>query len=167
MTIAILTPAQVTAGLPALRKAADELTDNIHQMAVSTLDHCREHGDFRGCVALLNALPKSQRVQGVAAWFRHFSSNKLSLKLVDGTWSAELRKDRAKDGSDFKVAEAMEVTYADFTAEVAPKALTMAKFIGSIEKVANDTTILPSGARKVPTEIAELAARLVATIRAA
>ena len=65
------------------------------------------------------------------------------------------------------LAEAMEVTYADFTAEVAPKALTMAKFIGSIEKVANDTTLLPSGARKVPTEIAELAARLVATIRAA
>lgn len=165
MTIAILTQAQVAAGLPTLRKSAEDLTANIHQYAVSTLDHCREHGDYRGAVALLNALPKSQRVQGLAAWFRHFSSNKLALKLVEGSWAGELRKDRT--GEDFKIAEAMETTYADFTAEAAPKPLTMAKFIGSIEKVANDMTILPNGARKVPEEVAELAAKLVHSIRAA
>lgn len=162
--IAILTPAQVTAGLPALRKSAEELTANIHQMAVSTLDHCREHGDFRGVVALLNALPKSQRVQGLAAWFRHFSTNKLALKLgKDGAWGGELRKDRT--GADFKVAEAMETTYADFTTESAPKPLKMEKFISGIEKVATDTTILPDGARKVPAEVAAVAAKMVATYR--
>ena len=41
MTIAILTQAQVAAGLPSLRKSAEELTANIHQYALSTLDHAR------------------------------------------------------------------------------------------------------------------------------
>lgn len=165
MTIAILTQAQVTAGLPALRASAVELEANIHQYAVSTLDHAREHGDFRGVLGLLNALPKGQRVQGLAAWYRNYSTNKLSLKFKDGLWSGEIRKDRS-DG-DFKIAEAMAVTYADFTNEVAPKQLTMAKFLASIERVANNTDTLPSGARKVPENVAALAAEMVATVRAA
>lgn len=165
MTIAILTQAQVAAGLPTLRKSAEELTASIHQYAVSTLDHAREHGDYRGVLNLLNALPKSQRVQGLVAWFRHFSNNKLALKLVDGSWQGEIKKDRAD--ADFRIAEAMETTYADFTVESAPKALTMAKFLASIEKVANDTTTLSNGARKVPEEVAALAASMVAQIRTA
>ena len=164
-TIAILTPAQVASGLPSLRKSAEELTASIHQYAVSTLDHAREHGDYRGCLNLLNALPKSQRVQGLAAWFRHFSSNKIALKLVDGSWQGEIKKDR--DQADFKIAESMETTYADFTPEAAPKQLTMAKFLASIEKVATDVTILPNGARKVPEEVSALAAKMVASLRAA
>lgn len=165
MTIAILTQAQVAAGLAGIRKSAVELTANIHQYALSTLDHAREFGDYRGFVALLNALPTSQRVQGVAAWGREFSSGKLSLKLVDRIWTGDIKKDRAD--SDFKMAEAAETTYADFTKEVAPKALTMAKFLASVEKVANDSTILPSGARKVPAEVAALAASMIAQVRAA
>jgi hypothetical protein len=164
MTIAILTPAQVLAGLPTLRKSAEDLTANIHQYAVSTLDHVREHGDIRGVTSLLNALPRSQRVQGLAAWFRHFSTNKLTLKLTGTAWTCELRKDRTDE--DFKVAESMETTYADLTKEPEQKAITMAKFIGQIEKVANDTTTLKNGARKVPVEVAELAAEMVRTIRA-
>lgn len=164
MTIAILTQAQVLAGLPALRKNAEELTANIHQYAVSCLDHVREHGDIRGTLALLNALPRSQRVEGLAAWFRNFSTNKLSLKLTDGVWTGEPRKDRKDE--DFKIADAMLTTYADFTKEVAPKQLTMAKFLGSIERVANDTTLLPSGARKVPENVAACAADMVASVRA-
>lgn len=164
MTIAILTPAQVTAGLPTLRKSAEELTANIHQMAVSTLAHAREHGDYRGCVNLLNALPKSQRVQAVAAWFREFSSSKLSLKLVDGVWVGDIKHDR-KD-ADFRVDEAMDLTYADFTKEVAPKPLTVAKFLSSIERVANNTDVLPSGAPKVPNEVKDLAVTMIKTVRA-
>lgn len=165
MTIAILTQAQVAAGLPALRKSAEELTANIHQYAVSTLDHAREFGDYRGCLALLNALPKSQRVQGLAAWYREFSTNKISLKLVEGSWIGEIRKDRT-DG-DFRMNEAAETTYADFTKEAAPKALTMAKFLASIEKVANNVETLPSGADKVPHEVKALAAQMIAMVRAA
>ncbi len=167
MTTAILTPAQVTAGLPTLRKSAEELTANIHQMALSTLDHAREFGDVRGIASFLNALPKSQRVQAVAAWFRKFSNNVVKLKLSEGAWSAEIRKDRAKDGSDFKMADADETIYADLTTEIAPKALTMAKFLASIERVANSTEILTNGARKVPEEVSEIAAAMIRQIRAA
>jgi hypothetical protein len=166
MTIAILTPAQVVAGLPTLRASAVELEANIHQYAVSTLDHCREHGDYRGAVGLLNALPKGQRVQAVAAWFREFSSGKLALTLKDGAWGAQLRGEIATREADFRVAESMLTTYADFTKEVAPKALTMAKFLASIERVANDTSTLPNGARKVPEAVAEVAAAMIAGIRA-
>lgn len=164
MTIAILTQAQVAAGLPSLRKSAEELTANIHQYALSTLDHAREFGDYRGCLALLNALPKSQRVQGLAEWFRKFSSHKLALKLVEGSWTGELRKDRTD--TDFKMAEAEATTYADLTVESAPKQMTMAKLLASVEKIANDTTILPNGTRKVPHEVAAVAAGMIAAVRA-
>lgn len=163
MTIVILTQAQVAAGLPTLRKSAEELEANIHQYAVSTLAHCAEHGDYRGAVSLMNALPRGQRVQAVAAWFREFSNNKLSLKLTDGIWSGDLRKDLVE--TDFRVDESMLTTYADFTKEIAPKQLTMAKFLAGIERVANDTTLLPSGARKVPENVAETAADMIRSLR--
>ena len=166
MKTVILTAAAVIAALPALSKSLKDGEAKIHELAVSTLDHAREHGDFRGCVAVLNALPKGTRSEALAAWYRNFSTNKLKLKREkDGTWGGEIAKDRTD--SDFLVEAADEVTFADFTKEVAPKALTMAKFLGQIEKVANDTSTLPNGARKVPSEVAALAASMVAMVRAA
>jgi hypothetical protein len=166
MTIAILTPAQVMAGLPTLRKSAVELEANIHQYGVSTLDHVRDTGDYRGVTALLNALPKSQRVQALAEWYREFSSGALALTLKEGVWSAQLRGDVANRDVDFRIADAMLTTYADFTKEVAAKPLTMAKFIANIARVANNTTTLPNGARKVPEEVAVVASDMLRSIRA-
>jgi hypothetical protein len=168
MTITILTQDAVKEMLPVLGKNLRDAEATIHQIAVSTLDHMRAHGDYRGALNLLNILPNGTRAEGLAAWFRNFSSGKFLLKRGEGrVWVGELRRDRKEDGSDFKVLAAMEVTFADFTNEIAPKPLTMVKFLASISKVANSTEKLPDGADKVPVEVKEAASAMLRQIRAA
>jgi hypothetical protein len=167
MKTTIMTAAAVMAAIPVLAASLRANEEKIHEIGVSTLDHAREHGDWRGCVALLNALPKGTRSEALAAWFRNFSNNKLKLTRDKETasWKCELAKDR--DDSDFDIEGADAVTFADFTKEVAPKAMTLTALLKMVEKVANDTTTLPNGVRKVPENVAEVAAQMLATVRAA
>lgn len=165
-TIKIMSREEVSAMIPTIRSTAVKLTEDIHQCAVSVLDHAREFGDSRGIAHLLNALPNSQRKQALAEWFRAFSGKGLLIKFKDSSFSVETRKDRAADGSDFDIAGAMAVTFADFTKEAEPKPLTLAKLLAMVEKVANDTTTLKNGARKVPHEVAAVAAGMIAAVRA-
>lgn len=164
--INIMTAAAVMTAIPLLAASLKKNEDEIHEIAVSTLDHAREHGDYRGVLALLNALPKGTRSEALAAWFRNFSNNKLVLKRDKDSksWGGEIKKDRTDE--DFNIDGAMAVTFADFTSEVAPKALTMVKFLASIARVANDTSTLESGAPKVPNEVKDAAAAMLKTIRA-
>ena len=165
MSLTLLTQTQVRDAIPLLTTDARKIQETIHLIGCSVLDHTRAHGDYTGAEALLNALPTGQRVKALAHWFRHFSNGKMIAKLDAKTkaWGIELKKDRVD--SDFKVDEAIQVTFADLTVEKDPVTLELAKFKG-LERTANNTenfdgTDIP----KVAADTRAMAAKIVAFVR--
>lgn len=161
----LLTQTDVLVAIDVIKASARSLQTDIHVCAVSTLDHVRAHGDYRGVVALLNALPNGQRVKGLAAWYRSMSSGKLALKLdkTSKEWIADLSKDRAD--TDFKMAEAEATDYGAFTAEREPVTMTLLSFVKRIESIANNDEKNDDGTDKVEPAARIMAAETVAMIR--
>lgn len=167
MSILMLTQTDVLAKIEVIKDSAKNLQADIHQCAVSTLDHVRAHGDTRGVTALLNALPNGQRVKGLAAWYRAMSSGKVGLKVNKESklWECTLQKERADE--DFKMTEAEATDYGAFTAEREPVTMTLASFIKRIERIANDDETNTDGSAKVEAPARVMAAEVVAFIRKA
>jgi len=166
MSLILLSQSEVKARVAKLVLTAAEVQSEIHLIGCSTLDHTRVHGDYTGAVALLNGLPKGQRVKALAYWFRHFSNGKMVAKINSDTklWDIELKKDRTD--ADFRVDEAIEITFADLTAEKDPTTLELDKFLKGLDRTANNTenfdgTNIP----KVAAETRAMAARIVAFVR--
>ncbi len=163
----ILTRSAVFEVITRIGTAAKTLQAEIHQAAVSTLDHTREHGDYRGALALVNALPNGQRVQGLIVWFEHFSSGALKFKAnKDGAgFSAKLSAERSED--DFDIAAAMLTDYGTFTKEAKPATFTVDKLIKMLESKANDDRTNDDGTPKVEPSARSVAAKFVRTYREA
>ena len=159
----ILSVAAVTDKIAVIGKAAKALQADIHQVAVSTLDHCREHGDYRGALALVNALPNGQRVKGLVVWFQHFSNGKLTFKPEGGAFTAQLNKSRVD--TDFDVQAAMLTDFGSFTKEATPKTMSLEAFIKSLEGKADNDDVNSDGTPKVSREARAFAAKCVALYR--
>lgn len=162
-TIKLLTQAEALEQIPLLATDAASVQERIHVIACSTLDHVRAHGDTRGAVALMNALPKGQRVKALAHWFKAFSTGKLVMKAdkATGLWDADLAKKR-EDG-DFNVTGACDVTFADFTIERDPVSVSVDSLIRNMVRTANNTeTFDGSDVPKVSPEARAVAAKIVA-----
>lgn len=161
----ILSQSAVTDKVAIIGKASKALQADIHQVAVSTLDHCREHGDYRGALGLVNALPNGQRVKALVAWYQNFSNGKLTFKggSKGEPFTAELNKTRVD--SDFNVAAAMLVDYGSFTAEIAPKTMTLEAFVKSCETKADNDEVNTDGTPKISREARAFAAKCVAMYR--
>lgn len=137
------------------------LVADIHIAAVSTLDHIREHSNYTGALALLNGLSNGVRVKGLAAWYKEFSSGKFvpSQDPKTKVWRAELIKDRTDP--DFKISEAMAITFADFKEEVGHETLTLEKFLKGLKRTATNTGTHPDGTPKVSERARTMALLLV------
>lgn len=158
----ILNQAETGKLIKSIKSRAASVQRDIHQAAYSTLDHMREHGDFTLAVALLNALPNGQRVKALALWYKHFSGGKFSPrqdKKQGNIWVGSLAKDR--QGSDFNVSEAIEVSFADFSAEKDPQQVTVDTLRKYLEKLADNDDVLPNGKPKVQPEAIALAKKLL------
>lgn len=153
--VEILSQSAVKDLIVTIGKTGRELQGQIHQAAVSVLDHTSKYGDYTGVANLLNILPNGQRVLALAEWFRHFSDGALTIRKSEtGSFVVALKKGW-KDDAVFDINGAMLVTFADFTKEKAPVAVTVEKFIGSVERIANnmdDTKVTPS-ARLIAAEL--------------
>lgn len=161
--IEILSQAAVMSVIGEIKTRASTLQASIHQAAVSTLDHCREHGDYRGALALVNALPNGQRVEGLIAWFTHFSNGKLTFKKDQhGVRTAKLA---ARDASDFDMEAAMLTDFGALTKEPKASTLTVEKLIKMIESKANNTELNTDGTPKVDEATRAMGAKLVAHYR--
>jgi hypothetical protein len=129
---------------------------DIAQVECSGIAHCRDHGDYRTIVALLNACaPGGIRAQGIAAHARHFTSGKLSLQYDSKTklWGGKLAKDRKPE--DFKVDEAMLVDFVDFTKEKNPKPFDLKALVGMLKAKAdsNDDAKVTPAARQASSKL--------------
>lgn len=164
--IKLMTQGDLMKAIPLLAADARTVQDRIHVCGCSALDHVRAHGDTTGFVALLNALPNGQRVKALAYWASHFSSKKLVLTYDKKakTWVAVLSKQRSD--SDFNIADAMAITFADLTEEQAPKTMTVEMLIKKLTSASTnsenfDGTDIP----KVEPAARALAAKLLAFVR--
>lgn len=135
-SILVLAQSEIMDFVGKIATTAKALEANIHQASLSTLVHVEEFGDYRGVSALLNALPKGQRVQALAEWYRNFSDKALSIRLNEGVWQVSLKKGW-KQECVFDIEGAAEVSYAEFSKEVAPKPMTVEKLLGMIKRVAD------------------------------
>lgn len=164
--ITLMSQADLMKAIPLLSASAREVQAMIHQCGCSALDHVRAHGDTTGFVALLNALPNGQRVKALAYWAAHFSNKKLVLSFDKKlkSWVAKLSKDRTDQ--DFKIEEAMALSFADLTEEQAPKTMTVEMLIKKLTTTSTnsesfDGTDIP----KVEPAARALAAKLLGFIK--
>jgi hypothetical protein len=166
MTLAIMSNGDIRTAITEIGASGRGLQDKIHTVAVSCLAHIAKHGDTTLGASLLAALPSGQRVKTLALWFKTFSNGKAQYSADKaGVWTCKLDKDRTE--ADFDLVAADATQFGDLVPEKDPSPLTMAKFLAMVEKVANDDTTLKSGARKVPAEVAAVAAGMIASVRAA
>src|SRR5271166_3769791 len=138
-----LLDAQGIAGrIAGIAGSAKALQSDIHETAVSCLAHVRDHGDTTLAVRLLSVLPSGQRRNALAAWFKEFSSGKMTL-FADkhGVWSCKL-KDRTAE--DFRIDDAMDTEYGDLMpeAKVRDKPMTLEDLVKAVAKFTkNDKTL--------------------------
>lgn len=161
----LMTQADVIQAIPLLAADAHNVQKRIHEVACSTLDHVRAHGDTTGCVALCNALPKGQRVKALGAWFKHFSNGKL-IMVYDkkAGWSAKLSKGRTD--ADFDVVKSMETSFADLTEERDPVSVTIESMLRNLKRNSENTELHDDGITpKVDPAARALAAEIVAFVR--
>lgn len=146
-----------------LGTAARNVQATIELIGCSALAHMRDHGDYRTAVQLMNALPNGQRVQALAVWFREFSSNKFTVSFDNkvGQWVGKLKKERTAE--DFRVEEAMETSYADFTKERTNRTMGVTQLLSYLKRVANNTDNNPDGTPKVDAATRALASKLYGT----
>lgn len=164
MNIEIISKQDVMEFIAGIKTSAVKLQAEIHQIAVSTLDHCREHGDYRGALALVNALPNGQRVEGLIVWYQTFSNGMLTFKKgANGERSCALSAKRVD--ADFDIQAAMLTDFGALTKEAKPATFTVEKLIKSIEQKANNVELNVDGTPKVDEAARAMSAKLVAYYR--
>ena len=137
--IKLLTQADVVKAIASLKTDAHSVQERIHVIACSTLDHIRAHGDTRGAVELLNALPRGQRVKALAYWYKEFSGDKAVFVLdrESKLWECKLAKGRSD--SDFRVEAAMATNFADLTTEKDPQSVTIESMLRNLKRQSENT----------------------------
>lgn len=125
-----------TRNIARIRKAGAKIQELIHQTAVSTLAHVRDHGDYTLALSLMEALPNGQRVKALAYWFRHFSNEAMILNLGSEGWTCKLAKKRTAE--QFDIEAAMQTTFADLTAEKDPSTMGVKEVVAFLKRKAND-----------------------------
>jgi hypothetical protein len=94
-------------------------------------------------------------------WYREFTNGKFSLNFdsKEKTWKGSLSKTRAAE--DFRVDEAMEVSFADFTKERTPRQFDVLALVRFIKSKADNTETNPDGSFKVSQAAREAASKLL------
>lgn len=166
MDIIILNKEQCGRTITRIARAAGKIQSLIHQVAVSTLVHARDHGDVTLIERLLNGLPSGTRVKALAHWYGHFSGNQLTAKDVNGKFTVAIAKGRIEAG--FNIEGAAVVTFADLTKESKPgKTFTMEQLVKKLAAWANEEGELENGAAKVADDVRDAAATFLAQIEGA
>ena len=158
--LTILSRDSIADRIKALAASAISVQDEAHILAVSTLDHIREFGDFRGAVLLVNSLPKSLRREALAVWFEEYTNSRFTLRLNKDTGKFEGKlRDRTED--DFRVAEAAGTPFWDLTPEKRPgNTLSLEKFLAMLKGKATNDKLNDDGTPKVAPEVRDMAHRL-------
>lgn len=143
-----------------IARTGQALQKEIHLVAVNTLAHIRDHGDYTLAIRLLDSLPNGQRVKALANWYRHFSGGAVTFNFApEGEgWSGKLAKKWEAD--QFDVDAAITTTYGDLMPEKGYSTLTLAGVIAMLKRKANEDGLNKDGSPKVEPAARELLADL-------
>lgn len=157
----ILSVEECNKSIGEIRSNAKALQAVIHTVACSTLVHVRDTGDTRGMLALVQALPNGQRVEGLKAWYTGMSSGAITFgKNNDtGETTVKLAKDRKPEMFLMEQAEATD--FGSYTKEARPRTFTVEQLIKQLQAKADDTTLNVDGTPKVSPEARMLAGRML------
>lgn len=160
---------QCRAKIAKIRRVGDVLQANIHDVAVGTLAHARDHGDVTVACDLVNALPSGQRKLALVEWYRKFSGKQMSVykDRKSGLFVGKMESGWKAD--KFGVDAAQDITFGDLTKERAPGAQIDLKVLRKLvaRVVENSTTIngvpaVTDKARSVGVECVQLIDRAIA-----
>ena len=156
----ILDKATIGKKISRIKRTGQALQQEIHVVAVNTLIHIRDHGDYTLAINLLDALPNGQRVKALANWYRHFSGDAVTFNFApDGEgWAGKLAKKR--DDSQFDIEGAIATTYGDLMPEKGYSTLTVAGVLSMLKRKANEDGLNKDGSPKVEPAARELMADL-------
>lgn len=158
-TFTILDQATCGKKIERIKKIGKALQSEIHSVAVSTLAHIRDHGDYTLAVSLLDALPNGQRVKALAHWYGHFSNGAATFTFdKNGGWGAKLLKNRTPEMFDIDGAYA--TSFADLVAEKGYSTLGIKEAIAYLKRKANDDGLNGDGTPKVAEDARSLFAKL-------
>lgn len=169
--VKLLTLQETGKAIDELAVAAADVQDRIHVIAVSSFNHAFVHGDNTLCSRLMDALPNGQRVKALAYWFSHFSNGAITLSRDAETKAWKVNKDRFARRADLvpdvaaATESAMEITFADLTAEKDPQTLTVERWLKSLKRTAVNSDLFPgTDIPKVAPALRELASSVVRLI---
>lgn len=158
-TFTILSQAECGKRIKRLKSLTARVQNEIHIVAVSTLAHIRDHGDYTLTVQLLDALPNGQRVKALAHWFGHFSNGAATFSYdKNGGWGCKLMKARTPEM--FDVEGAFKTSFADLVEEKGYSTLDIKGVIAYLKRKANDDGKNPDGTEKVAEDARTLLAQL-------
>lgn len=113
-------------GVSGIRKAiksvctrAGSLQDDIQAVAVATLKHTHEHGDWTLSVELIDGLSQSNGVKKtkLTQWFESFMG--ATFGKDEGTGNNVFEYDKGRNASDINMEQAEAVKWYDFKSEKA------------------------------------------------
>ena len=147
-------------------RISGKIESEIHLLACSIMEHTRVHGDYTAGEALLNGLPKGQRVKALAFWFRHFSNGKLSFKVDDSTKQYVGKLDKQRTDADFNMEGCIATSFADLTNEQAPVSVTVKSLLSGLKSKATNAEMHDDGITpKVTPEARDVASKILQFVR--
>jgi hypothetical protein len=148
-----------------IRGSAKDLQAKIHLVACSTLVHIRDTGDTRGALALVQALPNGQRVEGLKAWFNGMSQGKITFGTDNESKETTIKLAKDRVALNFLVDEAIATDFGTYTKEPKARTFTVDQLIKQLEGKANNTELNEDGTPKVDPSARLVAAKMVRSYR--
>lgn len=165
MSITLLDVAGISSAIVTIRKTGAEYQALVHECAVSVLSHVANHGDTTFAVRLANAMSSGTRREGLAAWFKKFSGEQMTLKSEEGGFTCKLKGGWTKD--KFDIEGAMLVDFGDLTKEPAQaKQIDLSKLVQAIKRFTTNDKKLPDGSPVVPAEVVAAAQKALKALTA-
>lgn len=155
----------ILANIASIKATGVQFYTLAHETAVDCLYLVQQTGDWAPAAELMNALPSGTRRNAMAFWFSEFSSKKLRFTLDkdSGLYRGRLDSDRAVH--HFRVDEAADISFADFSKEpAAGTTLTLDKLIAMLGRTATNTKVKKGGVVAVDEKARVAASKALAAI---
>jgi hypothetical protein len=117
---------EILALISVIASTGTALDGNIHQAAVSCLDHAEKHGDVTLASRLVEAMPRSSRKAALIHWFEQFGP------LVFDKEKTAFHISRKKEKAPYRVSEAVETPFYDYTTERNPAPFSIERLFKSV-----------------------------------
>ena len=112
-------------------KRSEKFATDLHNLAVETLEHAKQHNDANMIKLLISKLSKSQRRNDLAAWVKEYTPIQVHIK-ASGEVSAKIAKPEQKLWKEWNLEEARAVPFWILIAEPPSNLVGRSNIFGAI-----------------------------------